>query len=120
MLDEAQRHGGALTVNWHDRSIAPERLWDGFYRDLLDELKRRNPWFPTAAQAVAWFRGRRSATFDSVRLDDEGALHLRVSSQASAKLPGLTVRVHTAPGTFIDLPLTETLEASVAVAAREP
>jgi len=35
-----ERQGGVLTVNWHDRSIAPERLWDDFYLDLLDDLKR--------------------------------------------------------------------------------
>src|SRR6185369_8504752 len=35
LIDEAERQGGVLTVNWHDRSIAPERLWDDFYLDLL-------------------------------------------------------------------------------------
>ena len=29
--------GGALTINWHDRSIAPERLWGEVYRKLLDD-----------------------------------------------------------------------------------
>src|SRR5262249_49925914 len=67
LVDQAERHGGALTVNWHDRSLAPERLWEGFYVDLVDELKRRRAWFPTAAEAVAWFNRRRSAAFDSAR-----------------------------------------------------
>jgi hypothetical protein len=30
LLDELDRHGGVITVNWHDRSLAPERLWDSF------------------------------------------------------------------------------------------
>src|SRR5262245_45084615 len=117
MLDEAEQHGGALTVNWHDRRIAPERLWDEFYLDLLAELKRRHPWFPTAGQAVAWFRRRRSVTFDSVRVDDAGGVHVRVSSRPASELPRLIVRVHTRPGTFTDLPLTDQLTARVPPAA---
>lgn len=62
LLDDAERLGGALTFNWHDRSIAPERLWDDFYLKLLGELKRRGAWLPNAALAVSWFRKRRSAT----------------------------------------------------------
>ena len=41
MVDNAVQFGGCLTINWHDRSIAPERLWDGCYRDLVQELKSR-------------------------------------------------------------------------------
>jgi len=114
LVDEAERHGGALTVNWHDRSIAPERFWDGFYLDLLADLRHRNPWFPTAAQAVSWFRRRRSATLESVHLDD-GSVHVRASSPGDEEVPGLTVRVHTRPATFIDLTLIETLDARVAL-----
>jgi hypothetical protein len=116
LVDEAERHGGALTVNWHDRSIAPERLWDGFYLDLLTELKRRAPWFSTGTQAVSWFRRRRSATFDSVRRHD-GWVYVRASSQGSEDIPGLTVRVHTGPGCFTDLKLTDTLDARVAMSS---
>jgi hypothetical protein len=90
LVDEAERHGGALTINWHDRSIAPERLWDGFYLDLLDDLKRREVWFPTASQAVAWFRRRRS-----VRFEQQKHGSVTVSSSASADgLPGLMVRTY--------------------------
>jgi hypothetical protein len=125
LVDEAERHGGALTINWHDRSIAPERLWDGFYLDLLDELKRRDAWFPTAAQAVAWFRRRRSARFESVRQDD-GSVHVRASAEVAEDAPGLTVRVYM-PWTsdrpfrpvrqadFTDVTLRDSLDARVAV-----
>jgi hypothetical protein len=118
LVDEAERHGGALTINWHDRSIAPERLWDGFYLDLLGELKRRQPWFPTAAQAVSWFRRRRAARFDSVCQDD-GWVHIRASADGLGEAPGLTVRVHThglgRATSFTDLPLRDTLDAHVPV-----
>jgi hypothetical protein len=125
LVDEAERHGGALTINWHDRSIAPERLWDGFYLDLLDELKRRDAWFPTAAQAVDWFRRRRSARFESVRQED-GSVRVRVSADSAEDAPGLTVRVYM-PWTsdrpfrpvrqadFTDVTLRDSLDARVAV-----
>jgi len=56
MMDNAVRSGGCLTISWHDRSLAPERLWDACYRDLIQELRNRGAWFATAAQAVSWFR----------------------------------------------------------------
>jgi hypothetical protein len=31
------------------RSINPEKLWDDFYLEFLDELKSRGAWLPTAA-----------------------------------------------------------------------
>lgn len=59
MLDHAERFGGCVTVNWHDRSISPERQWGGFYRDLVAELERRGAWITSAGEAVEWFRWRR-------------------------------------------------------------
>ena len=35
------RDSAALTINWHDRSILPERLWDPFYGELIGDLKNR-------------------------------------------------------------------------------
>ncbi|MGZ5023655.1 MAG: hypothetical protein ACXWBS_02200 [Chthoniobacterales bacterium] len=63
LIANAERFGGVLTINWHDRSIAPERLWDDFYIALVRELKERGAWMPTAAEAVAWFRNRRESSF---------------------------------------------------------
>ena len=114
IVEKAERYGGALTVNWHDRSIAPERLWDDFYIDLIATLKGRAAWFPTAAGAVSWFRSRRSARFNYVR-QENGALRIRVSSVPGEDIPGLTLRVHTQPATFTDLPFRDTLDARVAV-----
>jgi hypothetical protein len=112
LIDEAERHGGVLTVNWHDRSIAPERLWDDVYLDLLDELKRRNPWFPTAAQAVTWFQRRRRATLEAAPRDG-GAVHVRASAERSDEQPGLRVRVHRGPSAFRDVPLRDALDMTV-------
>lgn len=65
IIDQAVEFGGCVTVNWHDRSIAPERLWGGFYSELIDCLRSQGAWFATAAQTVAWFRKRRAAAFDT-------------------------------------------------------
>jgi hypothetical protein len=64
LIEQAKCFGGTLVINWHDRSLAPERLWDQFYQRLLQELSGgHHAWFATARQAVAWFRWRRSFRF---------------------------------------------------------
>ena len=68
IIAQAVEFGGVVTVNWHDRSIAPERCWDEFYVDLVRELKDQGAWFATAEQAVAWFRKRRAAAVEGGRL----------------------------------------------------
>lgn len=93
LVDEVERHGGAFTINWHDRSLGPERLWGAFYRELVDDLKLRAAWFPTMAHAAAWFRRRRSAVFTSVRWDDD-SVHITASANCHEDLPGLRLRVH--------------------------
>jgi len=98
MIDSVAKFGGALTINWHDRSIAPERFWDGFYRKLLCELKSRGVWFATADQAVSWFRKRRAATIEAGNVEG-GKIKLQAAASAKDGLPGLRVRVHK-PGTW--------------------
>jgi peptidoglycan/xylan/chitin deacetylase (PgdA/CDA1 family) len=94
LVENASRFNGVLTVNWHDRSIAPERLWGDFYIDLLDDLKKKGAWFATAAETVSWFRKRRSAVIESVVRDGD-AIRAKVSvNQNNDNLPGLRVRVH--------------------------
>lgn len=60
VVAQAARFGGCVTVNWHDRSLAPERLWGGFWRDLVEYLEAQGAWVTTAGQAVDWFRQRRN------------------------------------------------------------
>lgn len=92
----ALHHGGVLTFNWHDRSIAPERLWGKFYVRLLDELTQQQAWFATAAQTVAWFRKRRSAIFEAA---DDKTCTVRVTDNNNGEsLPALRLRFHR-PGT---------------------
>lgn len=84
LISNAQRFGGVLTLNWHDRSIAPERLWQGVYVDVIEELKDAGAWFATASDVVRWFEKRRAFNFDS-------ASNI---SGVSDGLPALTVKRH--------------------------
>jgi hypothetical protein len=66
IVANAKQFGGTLVVNWHERSLAPERLWGRFYRELLEKIERGNRvWFAKAGEAVEWFRWRRSIRFVS-------------------------------------------------------
>lgn len=108
--------GGVLTVNWHDRSIVPERLWDGFYVDLLDSLKAAGVWFASAAQTVAWFGKRRAIRFESVDCEN-GSLRVQAPGAADGSLPGLIIRVYTpVAGTWKmkDIPLNGQAEVTLA------
>jgi len=84
LLEHVESNGGTLTVNWHDRSIAPERLWGDFYIEMLRRLETSRPWFSTATQAVSWFRKRRAAVFEGTK----------VSSPDGDGLPDLRLRIH--------------------------
>jgi hypothetical protein len=129
LIEGVERFGGALTINWHDRSIAPERLWDAFYLRLLSQLKRRGAWFPTASQAVSWFKKRRAAAVEATLLNGSERIKIkgRLAGDADA-LPGLRIRVHKprtqsllAPGasqrlgSFVDVRLDKTTEMSIAL-----
>jgi hypothetical protein len=81
LIENAEKYGGILTINWHHRSLSPERLWDGFYAELLALLKGKKVWFGTARQVVEWFRKRRAVSLEemeglksSAQLDTDGTL----------------------------------------------
>ena len=92
IIDNAVKLGGCVTVNWHDRSIAPERCWGDFYVDLLHELKTKGAWFGTAAETVSWFRKRRSATFEETGSESD-LPHIKKAAVVDERLPDLCLRV---------------------------
>jgi hypothetical protein len=77
LVESAARFGGCITVNWHDRSIAPERQWGDFYRDLVRLLEARGAWVTSAAEAVDWFRKRRAELPLRAHLTRDGQVCLR-------------------------------------------
>jgi hypothetical protein len=124
IIDNAVRLGGVVTVNWHDRSVAPERLWGDFYVQLLEKLKNRGAWFATAGQTVAWFRKRRSASFEFDRQSD--VLVVKDTFGRDPQLPALLVLIHNdqphiqsklpaGATSSCELPLRDGMHVSVAV-----
>ncbi len=94
LIENATKFGGVLTINWHDRSLGPERLWGDAYMNLLHDLRARKPWFATATQTVSWFRKRRATSFASVT-QDGGSIRVQpATDRTAADLPPLTVRVY--------------------------
>ena len=91
VINNAVRYGGAVTVNWHDRSIAPERCWRDFYLNMVGELRTNRAWFATAAEAVAWFRARRSTAFDNVARGERPVSRVIKTVEG---LPDLKIQVH--------------------------
>jgi hypothetical protein len=91
-IEKASYFGGVLTINWHDRSIAPERLWDGVYRDAVEELRARDAKFMTAGAVVDWFRKRREIVFERVECIDS-KLKISLSFKALKTLDDFILRV---------------------------
>jgi peptidoglycan/xylan/chitin deacetylase (PgdA/CDA1 family) len=118
LIENAMRLGGVLTINWHDRSLAPERLWIAPYRKLLDQLKSRNAWFATAGDAVSWFNKRRSSRIDNIAYNGN-TIRTRVClEQNNSSLPPLNLRVHTPARrdrAFVDVTVDESTEVEIPV-----
>ena len=72
IMDKVSVFGGALVINWHDRSLAPERLWGDSYERLLNELKAGKVWFATCSEAAEWYGKRRRAGFRQAEGNAEG------------------------------------------------
>lgn len=95
MVSQVEQFGGVITVNWHDRSLAPERQWGDVYQGIIQRLSDANAWFATCKEAVAWFRQRRSIRFDHIRMDADKALRVSIrSEQKPDRTPPLRLRVY--------------------------
>ena len=93
LIADFRTHGGAFTINWHDRSLAPERNWDTIYIELLRMLTGENTWFATASEAVDWFEMRRACRFDA-SMSIDGVPNVILAEPATGKGPPVTLRVH--------------------------
>src|SRR2546425_1095319 len=87
----AKKHGGVVTLLWHDRSHGPERFWGEFYARLVKRLRSLNVWFASAKQVVDWFRCRRRVEF--IRTDSDG---IEAQSRGERIDPPLKLRVYSA------------------------
>jgi hypothetical protein len=110
VLDWTQRLGGVVTLSWHERSLVPERQWDGTYTWLLAQLRQRGAYVGSARDVVAWFSVRRSVDLQGVEIDPDRLHALSDPEPSAAAAPGLTLRFHRdsldvrAAG-FVDVPV---------------
>jgi len=131
VIGHVSQFGGNITVNWHDRSIAPERLWGRFYEELVEEIKSQGAWFATAGQAVAWFQKRRSAVFETINWEAD-TVHVKVALQGNPAVPGLRLRIHNpgrsrqvtrigtaASARAISISLNSSIDSRIALTPRE-
>jgi hypothetical protein len=93
LIEWTAKFGGVLTVNWHTRSLSPERLWGNFYKRLLEEMRSYRVWFGTAQEIVNWFQSRRAVRFEEVKFTDEG-VRLRMTGASPQGQTALIIRVH--------------------------
>lgn len=93
LLDQSDDLGGALTIIWHDRSLAPERLWGDIYIKLIDHLRKSNAWMDTASRVIRWFDKRRSVVFADVCFS-KNRVKLQITGNPDDDVPDLMVRIH--------------------------
>lgn len=93
VIGNIKKYGGVLTINWHTRSLNPERNWDAFYIELLDILKKEKVWFASGKGAVNWFRSRRRIRYDALQRAQNG-LKVRLTTGGEKSAPGFLLRVH--------------------------
>lgn len=93
IIKQMLEYGGVLTVLWHMRSLAPERLWGDFYVRLLKNLKENSVWFATATQVAEWFRLRRSVSFKNFSVS-ENKLRLCLESTQEINNANFVLRVY--------------------------
>ena len=94
LVEDLKVYGGVFTINWHDRSLAPERNWDAAYLFLLDRLRGEKTWFATAGEAIAWYERRRAIRF--VQPGAAGGIPKAVTGPGeTGKGPSHALRVHT-------------------------
>jgi len=93
LIGDFRAHGGVFTINWHDRSLAPERNWDAAYFELLRTLTGERTWFATGGEAVRWFEKRRACRFDASAPVD-GVPDVTLEGPATGDGPPVTMRVH--------------------------
>jgi hypothetical protein len=94
LIQNSLTFGGVLTINWHDRSLAPERLWGDFYSRVLDELMKHRAWFGTARKIVQWFNWRRETRFGEVKRTGNKLMLTVAVGNDSKLLPQLALRVY--------------------------
>ena len=85
--------GGVLVVNWHGRSIAPERNWLSFYVRLLEMIQSSKVWFASGTEAAQWFNKRRRITY-KYYIDISGSKKIRIESLDDSSIKTMSINLY--------------------------
>jgi hypothetical protein len=94
ILDWTQGLGGVSTLSWHERSLVPERQWDGAYRWLLAQLRQRGAYVGSAREMVSWFSARRSVDVQGADIEADRLRRLADRGPEAIGSPALVLRVY--------------------------
>ena len=94
LLDWTQELGGVSTLSWHERSLVPERQWDGAYRWLLTQLRQRGAYVAPAREVVAWFRARRAIDLQGTKIGVDRLRSPGGQGPEAAASPALMLRIY--------------------------
>ncbi len=93
VIQSIEMYGGVITINWHQRSLGPERQWGNFYTQILNYLKQRETWFAGGTEAAKWFAKRKTAAFVKVEVVDR-VFNVDIKNPADKLLPAIKLRVY--------------------------
>jgi hypothetical protein len=97
ILDWTQELGGVSTLSWHERSLVPERQWDGAYQWLLGQLSQRGARVLPAREVVSWFGVRRSVDLQEAEVEADRLRAFADPGSERAASPTLILRIHGSP-----------------------
>ena len=86
-------NGGVLVINWHHRSIAPERLWKDFYLKLINEIDRYPVWYANARNTVKWYKQRRKIKFLETKFDGN-CVKIKIRCDTNPSYPPPVIRIY--------------------------
>ena len=118
LVDKVGFFGGVFTVNWHTRSLGPERNWDTFYKDLLDILREKGVWFACARDAVEWYAMRRKVVFRKISFQ-KGSVKLAINTSGNRELPPLQIRYYRPGEKTTEIPVDPSLSENKLVVPTE-
>jgi hypothetical protein len=94
ILDWTRRLGGVTTLSWHERSLVPDRQWDGVYRRLLAQLRQRGAYVAPAREIVSWFAARRSVDLQGAKIEADCLRALADRGSEAVTSSVLMLRIH--------------------------
>ena len=96
IFDYAKRYGGAITLLWHQISLAAPHNWGDFYRFLVENGLKEGAWVTRAVDIVDWFKIRRGVKMGCLR--DGGKLEISLKGlEFREDIPKMRLRIHVDP-----------------------